>query len=175
MSPPGPGVFLRDHRIDRGVEQEGSEPAGQAGRRLSWRRTHRGAGAGRGFHRLDQLGLAETQHELSGGEVVVAPAVQPEQLGVTPHLGPGRWHQRVLVRDQRLEQVAHLEVVAVALVVVDVPAGQRRLVEVPHEHLLVERQGREPIGVELHDRRIVDAFEQVQDGSAPRLAWTPWS
>ena len=43
----------------------------------------------------------------------------------------------------------------------DVAAGDRRLVEVPDERLLLERQRREAVRVQLHDRRIVDALEQV--------------
>ena len=53
------------------------------------------------------------------------------------------------------------EVVAVALVVVDVAAGERRLIEVPDEHLLLERQRGEAVGIELHDGGIVHPLEQV--------------
>ena len=65
------------------------------------------------------------------------------------------------VRDDLLDDLAHLERVPVALVVVDVAAGERGLIEMPGEDLLVERQRIEPIRVVLHDGRIVDLFEQV--------------
>ena len=45
------------------------------------------------------------------------------------------------------------------LVVVDVPAGERRLVQVPDQHLLLQGQVGESIGVELHDRRVADPFQ----------------
>ena len=65
------------------------------------------------------------------------------------------------MRDDLLEHVAHLEVVRVALVVVDVAAGQGRLIEMPDQHLLLERQLLEAVRIELHDRRVVHALEQV--------------
>ena len=46
------------------------------------------------------------------------------------------------VRQDLLEHLAHLERVPVALVVVDVAAGERRLVEVPGQDLLIQRQTR---------------------------------
>ncbi len=63
--------------------------------------------------------------------------------------------------EQRLERVAHHEGVFVALVVVDVAAGQRGLVEVPRELLVARRQRGERIGVELHHGSRADPFQQV--------------
>ena len=72
------------------------------------------------------------------------------------------------MRDDLLEDVAHLERVAVLLIDEDVAAGERRLVEMPDQRLLLQRQRREAVRVELHDRRIVDALEQVLAvGGAP--------
>ena len=65
------------------------------------------------------------------------------------------------MRDDLFEDVAHLEIVRVALIVIDVAAGQGRFVEVPDEALLVERERREPVRVELHHGRIVHALEEV--------------
>ena len=65
------------------------------------------------------------------------------------------------MRDDLLDHVAHLERVLVLLVDEDVAPGQRRLVEVPDQRLLLQRQRREAVGVQLHDGRIVDALEQV--------------
>ena len=53
------------------------------------------------------------------------------------------------------------EVMAMSLVVIDVAAGERGLVQVPDERLLLQRQLLEAVGVQLHDRRIVDLLEQV--------------
>ena len=66
------------------------------------------------------------------------------------------------MRDDRLEDVAHLEVVRVALVVEDVAAGDRRLVEVPDQRLLAQRQIAEAVGVDLHDGGFADPLEQVR-------------
>ena len=49
----------------------------------------------------------------------------------------------------------------VALVDEDVAARQRRIVKVIDERLLLQRQGLEAVGVELHDGSVVDALEQV--------------
>ena len=65
------------------------------------------------------------------------------------------------MREDFLEDVAHLEVVRVALVVKDVAAGERRLVEVPDQQLLIERQVGKAVGVQLRDGRIVNPLEQV--------------
>src|SRR4051812_638739 len=48
-----------------------------------------------------------------------------------------------------------------ALIVIDVAAGQRRPVEVPGEELLAKGQFREVVGVALDAGRIADALEQV--------------
>ena len=55
---------------------------------------------------------------------------------------PGSRARGRMVREDLFEDLAHLERVAVALVVVDVAAGERRLIEVPGQDLLVERQRR---------------------------------
>ena len=61
----------------------------------------------------------------------------------------------------RLDDVAHRQVVGVALVVEDVAPGDGRLVEVPGEDAVAERQVREPVRVQLDDGGLADAFEQV--------------
>ena len=63
--------------------------------------------------------------------------------------------------DDLLEHVAHLEVVRVALVVVDVATCQGRPVQVPDQDLLIERQRREPVRVQLRHRGVVHSFEQI--------------
>jgi hypothetical protein len=49
----------------------------------------------------------------------------------------------------------------VPLVVVNVAASDGRLIQMPDERLVPERQLREAIGVQLHHRRIVDALQQI--------------
>ena len=78
------------------------------------------------------------------------------------------------MREDLLEHVAHLQVVRVALVVVDVAAGERRLVQVPDEHLLIERQRVEAVRVQLHHRRLVHALEQVLAVSRWRTRFRGW-
>ena len=109
------------------------------------------------------------EHELARGEVVVRAGVDPEQLRVALDLGARRGVDAVGVREDRLEHVAHLEVVRVSLVVEDVAPGERRLVQMPDERLLPERQRAETVGVELHDRRLVDLLEEVTAIGLPVL------
>jgi hypothetical protein len=66
------------------------------------------------------------------------------------------------VRHDGLDNVAHLEAVRVALVVKDVAPGNGRLVEMPDQRLLFQRQIAEAVGIELDDGRFADALEQVR-------------
>ena len=56
------------------------------------------------------------------------------------------------------------EVMAMALVVIDVAAGQRGLVQMPDEHLLLQWQRVEAVRIQLHNRRIVYLLEQIRPG-----------
>jgi hypothetical protein len=101
------------------------------------------------------------QHELAGRQVVVRPVVDPEQLGVGLD---GRQRGRIdalRMRQHGLEHRPHLQRVPVLLVDEDVPASQGRLVEVPDERLVAERERVEAVGVELHDRRVLHRLQQV--------------
>jgi hypothetical protein len=51
---------------------------------------------------------------------------------------------------------------AMPLVVVDVPAGECRLVQMPHEGLLRQVQFVEAVRIQLYDRRLLDLLEQVR-------------
>src|SRR5215831_16696749 len=62
---------------------------------------------------------------------------------------------------QSLEEVADVEIQRVPLVVVDVAAGDRGEIEMPHETFLVERQRPETVRVDLHDGSVIDALEEV--------------
>ena len=46
----------------------------------------------------------------------------------------------------------------------DVAPGNRRLVEMPDERLLLERQLAKPVRIHLHDRRVVHPLEQRPQG-----------
>ena len=100
-------------------------------------------------------------HELARGEVVVGTVVQPEQLRVALDFRQRRGVDALRVGDDLLDHMAHLERVAMFLVDEDVAAGQRGLVEVIDQRLLLERQGRKAVRIQLHDGRIVDALEQI--------------
>ena len=65
------------------------------------------------------------------------------------------------MREDGLEHVAHVEVVRVPLVVKNIAAGDSRLVEMPDQDALIDRQRLETVGVQLHDRGFVDALEQI--------------
>src|SRR6185436_20852034 len=82
---------------------------------------------------LAQLLARQTQNELPRGEVVVGTGVDPEQLRISPELREDLRLDGRRVREDRLEDRAHLEVVRIALVVIDIPAGDRRQIEVPDE------------------------------------------
>ncbi len=65
-----------------------------------------------------------------------------------------------MTQDQ-LEHAADAQVVAMPLVVIDVTARQRRLIQMPDERLLGEIQLLEAIGIELDDGGVVNLLEQV--------------
>ena len=150
-----------DGRIDVRIEKRRLQPRQQLIERLAVSQRKGRAGALGGVRRGGKrLGRAP-QDELAGGEVVERPAVDPEQLGVAMDLLERLRIDARRVREDRFEHVAHLEAVLVALVVVDVAPGDRRLVEMPDQRLFLERQRGESVGIQLHDRRFVDLFEQV--------------
>ena len=65
------------------------------------------------------------------------------------------------VAKNRLEKIADVEVQRMPLVVVDVAAGKRGQVEMPDEDLVAQRQRCESVRINLHDRRIVNALEEI--------------
>ncbi len=113
-------------RAEQGVERSRRRGAGSARRRS--------AAAAR--PRRERLGRAR-QHELARRQVVERAGVDPEQLRVALDLGQRGRIDAGRVRTIALEHVAHLEAVRVALVVEDVAARERRLVQVPGQDLLV--------------------------------------
>jgi len=65
------------------------------------------------------------------------------------------------IRDDLLDHLAHLERVFVLLIDEDVAPGQRRLVEMPDQRLLLERQRREAVRIQLDNGGVIDAIEKV--------------
>jgi hypothetical protein len=63
--------------------------------------------------------------------------------------------------DDRFEHIAHLERVRVLLIEEDVAPGNRRLVEMPDQRLVLQRQLAEAVGIELHDRASSTQVEEV--------------
>ena len=92
---------------------------------------------------------------------MVGAVVQPEQFGVTLNLRQRRAVDPVRVGEDLLQQIAHRQAVTVALVEVDVAAGQSRLPQVPHQDLVVQRQLLETIGIQLDHGGVVDLLEQI--------------
>ena len=68
---------------------------------------------------------------------------------------------RRAVDQDLLEHLPHLEVVLVALVVEDVAARDRGVVQMPDQHFLAQRERLEAVGVDLCDGGVADALEQV--------------
>ena len=156
--------LVRDDRIDVRVEEERRHPREHRVEGFAVaERESRSRVQGR-MRRGGELLRGALEDELARGQVVVRSRVQPEQLRVAGDFRERRGIHAGAVGEHFLEDVAHLEVVRVALVVKNVASGKRRLVQVPDQDLVVERQLVEAVGIHLHDRRIVDAFEQVAPG-----------
>src|SRR5919206_292689 len=69
------------------------------------------------------------QHELARGEVVVRAVVDPEVLRVALDLGEGRRIDPLRMRDDLIEDAAHLERPTMLLIDEDVASRNRRLIE----------------------------------------------
>ena len=89
------------------------------------------------------------------------PRVQPEQLGIALDLGEHSRVDPVRIGEDFLEDVTHLEVGGIPLIVVDVATRQGRPVQVPDQDLLVERKGRKPVGVQLRNSGVVHSLQQI--------------
>jgi hypothetical protein len=114
-----------------------------------------------GVDRRPELVAREAEEKLARGEVVERTAVDPEQLCVGANLLEHEPIDPGGVREYRFEHGTHLEIVSVPLVVVDVAAGERRQIQVPHERLVAQRQRREAVGVQLHHRDLTDLLDQM--------------
>ncbi len=158
---PGRRVLARHHRIERRVEQHRRQAIDQRLHRLAAAQREAGAGRGGGADRRGERLARQIDHELARRQRVIRAGVDPHQLGVADDGRPALLRQRRGVPDQRLEGGAQRQVVAVALVAVDVAAGERGLVEVPGEDLGRGRQRLEAVGVVLDHGGVADAFEEV--------------
>ena len=84
-----------------------------------------------------------------------------KSFGVTLELGECAGIDAVAVRQNRFENLAHLEPVGRDLVVVDIAARDRGLDEMPDERLLLERERREAVRIDLDDSRLINPLQQV--------------
>src|SRR4029450_2548217 len=101
-------------------------------------------------------------NKLACRQVVVWTRIDPEELRVAGDLGQRRLVDTLGMSEDGFEQIAHLQVMAMALVVIYVAAGNRGLIEMPDENLLVERQRDEAVRVHLNDGRILDLLQQIR-------------
>ena len=173
----GPRRLVGDDRLDAGVEERGLQSRQHRVERLTARPGNRRSilhgslrGSGKGLR-------SALEDELARGQVVVWSRVDPEQLRVALDFSQHRSVDALRVRQDFLEDVAHLEVVHVALVVIDVAACERGLIQVPDELLLFERELLEAVGVHLHDRCIVHSLEEIlplRDGRCGGRARRGW-
>ena len=150
-----------DDGIDGEVEEEGLEPREERVEGFAAGRRKARAGAPGSVRRGGKRRGRAREHELARRQVVVRAGVDPEQLGVAEDLVERRALDLRRVPHDRLEDVAHLEVMRVALVVEDVASGNRGLAEVPDQGLLAQREIAKGVGVDLDDRGLADALEQV--------------
>ena len=123
---PCSGCLVGHDRVDRS-DRRTAAAAGPASRR-AFRPPCSGNGAPalpRGVRGGGKRVGRALHHELPRGQVVVWTGVEPEQLGVALDLASVAGVDACGMRDDLLEDVAHLEVVGVALVVIDVASGER--------------------------------------------------
>ena len=151
----------RDAWIDVRVEEARFEPRQQPIERFTIPQRKRRAGAFGRMRRGGKGGRRNPEDELAGCQIVVRAAVDPEQLGIARDLVERRLVDAGWMREDGFEHIAHLEAWRVLLIEEDVAAGQRRLVQVPDERLLLQWQPLETVGINLDDRRLADAFEQI--------------
>ena len=151
----------RDARIDVRIEEIRLKPREQLIERLALLQRKRRAGLFGRVRRGGKGGRRGLEHEFASGEVVVRAVVDPEQLRVARDLVERRLIDICRMRDDGFEHIAHLEAWRVFLIEKDVATRQRRLVQVPDERLLLQRQRLKAVGVDLYDGRLVDALEQI--------------
>jgi hypothetical protein len=150
-----------DRGLELGIEEHRTQPFEQVVERFAVAERHDRAGAHCRVGRPREAFRTARQHELTGGQVVVGAGVNPEQLRIVLNLLEGGGVAAGPVGNDGLEQIAHLEVISMALVVKDVAAGNRGAVQMPDQRLLTQGQGAEPVGVQLDHGRFADALEQI--------------
>ncbi len=153
---------LARHRwIDGGIEEQRAQAGEQRVERFAPAPRHARARTRRGAHRGVERIRRARQDEFPRGQVVVRARVDPEDLRVAMDRVERRRIDAVGVRDDGFEDVPHLEAVGVPLIVEDVAARERRLVKVPDQRALAERERAESIRVHLHDGGLANLLEQV--------------
>ena len=154
--------LVGDDGIHVGIEEQRLESAHELIEVLAVAEGQARAGRrGRAQRRPERL-RRQVHDESARREVVERTGVDPEELGVAVDFLQHRRLDRAAVDEELFEHLPHLQVVDVALVVEDVAPGERGMVQVPDEGLLAQGEGAEAVGVDLDDRRVVDALEQIR-------------
>jgi hypothetical protein len=153
--------LVRDDRVDARIEEHRLQAREGGVERLALARGEHRAVLRRGLRRGGKGCRRAFHHELAGGQVVVGPAVDPEQLRIALHFRKRRGIDTLRVGHDLLEDAAHLERAGVLLVEEEVASGDGRLVQMPDERLLFERQRRKSVRIQLHHGGFVDALEKV--------------
>ena len=163
MSLPGRRRLAGDDRIDVRIEEHRLKPREQLIERFALLQREAGARLfGRVRRRRERVRRA-AQHELARRQVVVRTVVDPEELGVALDLVERRLVDlsrgcvTIASSTSRISRFG-----AYRLIVEDVAAGERRLIQMPDERLFLQRQRLKAVGIDLHDGRLVNALEQVR-------------
>ena len=127
-----------DHRLEVRIEEHPRVRLDALRDRLALFEIEPGAVRRRNLHRLDHALAIEIEQELSRRQVVVRAGVEPEQLGVARQLLQRRLGNAARMTQDLLEQPPNAQVMTMALVVIDVAAGERGLIQVPDERLVSE-------------------------------------
>jgi hypothetical protein len=117
--------FVGDTRVHVRIEEHRTEPCQQLIDRFVCLGRERRTGACRRLCRCRQRRRRDLEDEFSRGEVVVRTGVEPEQFGVTLKLRQRCGIDALRMRQDGFEHAAHLEGIAMLLVVEDVTAGER--------------------------------------------------
>jgi len=154
--------FTRHRGIELGVEEHRAQAREQSVERFAGFEGNRAPARAAACAERSNASGEHASTNLRAVRLLYGPVLIQKQLGVSLDLVERR---AIGVRGgghNRLEDIAHLETVCVALVVEDVAAGDRGLRQMPHERLLAQRQIPKPVRVQLHDGGFSDAFEQIR-------------
>ena len=131
--------FAGDNRIDLRIEKVRLKPGEHLIERFALfdreRRARLLSRVGGGGKRRGRA----LEDELAGCQIVVRTRVDPEKLGVPLDLVERGLLDLLRMRDDGLEHVAHLEARRVPLIVENIAARHRRLIQMPDERFFFQR------------------------------------